>query len=82
VTKPASVATFAAAWYLARHPRQQRGLDDVAGAAHRSANGTGVGSYPLGAGNADRLWDFSEALLRRPSLCPGAGSANGMRLWQ
>jgi NAD(P)-dependent dehydrogenase (short-subunit alcohol dehydrogenase family) len=31
----------------------------------RDAAGTGVASYALDAGNADRLWDVSEALLHR-----------------
>ena len=31
----------------------------------RDATGTGVASYALDAANAQRLWDVSEALLRR-----------------
>jgi NAD(P)-dependent dehydrogenase (short-subunit alcohol dehydrogenase family) len=32
---------------------------------HRGANGSGVAGYALDPSNADRLWEISEALLRR-----------------
>jgi NAD(P)-dependent dehydrogenase (short-subunit alcohol dehydrogenase family) len=55
----------------ARHPAELEGIggrqfdhcNEAATVDHRDAEGTAVASYAVDPANADRLWDFSEALL-------------------